>query len=464
MKTLKIILLLLLISILVVLIVLNRQRLGGQPLAVPPTSPAGTTIGATQTGVKPSDAAGTQARTQTDLLPVVPPADEAAQRLSVPAGFAIRIFADNLPGTPRFMTVGPDRQIYVSLYRDGKIARLPDLDQNGLADGVEIVASGLHNPHGIEWHDGWLYVAETGRVSRLKDADQDGVLETRETVTENIPGSGGHSSRTLHFGPDGKMYVSAGSSCNVCVEGDPRRAAILRFNPDGSIPADNPFAASTDERWQAVWAWGLRNSVDFLWTPSGQLWADHNGRDNLMDANNIPDTLPPEEIIIPVKRGMSHGWPYCYSAFMGINAGNEPEVLDTQNGLTLPGGFDCSLMNVAPALFTDLAHSAPLGMELGSEALKFPQAYRQSLYVAYHGSWNTTAASIRDCKVQRILLEGERPVSGETFISGWRPQGETCGSAATWGRPADVISGADGALYISDDKGGRVYRVVYVGE
>ncbi len=462
MKNLKIILLFLLIGILMVLIVFNRQTLLGRPPEIPHTV---STV--TDEALTPSNPAPTpeiSKPVQTELISFLPPADEAAERLTVPAGFAIRIFADGLPGTPRFLTVGSDNQIYVSLYRDGKIARLPDLNQDGLADGVEIVATGLHNPHGIEWYDDWLYVAETGRISRLIDLDRDGILETNETVTENIPGTGGHSSRTLHFGPDGKMYVSAGSSCNVCVETDPRRAAILRFNPDGSIPADNPFTTLTDKRWQAVWAWGLRNSVDFLWTPSGQLWADHNGRDNLMDANNSPDTLPPEEIIIPVQRGMSHGWPYCYSAFMGINLGSQPEVVDTQNGLKMPGGFDCSLVNVVPALFTDLAHSAPLGMELGSEKLKFPPEYQKSLYVAYHGSWNTTASSIRDCKVERILLDGENPVSGETFVSGWRPKGETCGSAATWGRPADVITGGDGALYISDDKGGRVYRVVYTGE
>jgi glucose/arabinose dehydrogenase len=316
----------------------------------------------------------------------------------------------------------------------------------------------------LEWHEGWLYVAETGRVSRLIDTDADGIMETLEVVTTNIPGEGGHSSRTLHFGPDGKLYVSAGSSCNVCVEEDPRRAAILRFNADGSIPDDNPFATSDNDRIQAVWAWGLRNSVDFLWTPTGQLWADHNGRDKLMDSNDTPDTLPPEEIIINVKRGMSHGWPYCYTAVTGLNEAGAAEVLDLQSGLKLPEGFDCSQQYVVPALYTDLAHSAPLGMEMGSTRLNFPAEYQNSLYVAYHGSWNTTAASYRDCKVERIILDGENPVASETFITGWRAPGEPCGSAATWGRPADVVTGADGAIYISDDKSGRVYRVVYIGE
>ena len=426
-------------------------------------APTPTNILAEESETIPPAPTAVEVQQEQPLLPL-PPVDEAAKRLSVPDGFAIRIFADELRGTPRFMTVGPEGEVYVSLYASGEIARLPDRDDDGLADGVEIIAGGMNRPHGIEWHESWLYVAEVGRVSRLRDNDGDGLMETWEQVTDNIPGAGGHTSRTLHFGPDGLLYVSAGSSCNVCAEDDPRRAAILRFNPDGSIPADNPFAADPDPREQAVWAWGLRNSVDFLWTPSGALWANHNGRDNLVDAQGTYDSLPPEEIIIPVRGGMSHGWPYCYTAVSGVNQPLQPEMLDEQSGLALPEGFDCSTDNVVPALFTDLAHSAPLGMTLGNENLAFPVEYQDSLYVAYHGSWNTSQGGIRDCKVERILLDGEMPVGSEVFVTGWRAEGQTCGSAQTWGRPADVIVGADGALYISDDKGGRVYRVVYSGD
>lgn len=435
-----------------------------EPLPMTTTTPTTSAVVKTPTAeitVEPTESAVTEVP---QLTPVLPPPDEAAERLNVPGGFAIRIFADNLPGTPRFMTAGPDGELYVSLYGSGEIARLPDRNDDGLADGIEIIAGRMNRPHGIEWHDGWLYVAEAGRVSRLRDDDGDGLMETWELVTENIPGAGGHSSRTLHFGPDGLLYVSAGSSCNVCAEDDPRRAAILRFNPDGNIPADNPFASDPDPRKQAVWAWGLRNSVDFLWTSSGALWANHNGRDNLMDAQGSSDSLPPEEIIIPVQGGMSHGWPYCYTAVSGINLTLQAEVLDDQSGLPLPDGFDCSLQNVVPALFTDLAHSAPLGMTLAIERLAFPEEYHNSLYVAYHGSWNTSNSGIRDCKVERVILDGETPIGSEVFVDGWRAEGQTCGSAGTWGRPADVIVGADGALFISDDKGGRVYRLVYTGE
>lgn len=383
----------------------------------------------------------------------LPPADEATRRITVPPGFAIRIFASGLLG-PRLMALGPDGQVYVALPSSGQIARLPDRNRDGLADEVEIVASGLTTPHNMEWFNGAMYVAEIGRVDRLTDTNNDGIYETRQLITSNIPGSDGHSSRTLHFGPDGKLYVSAGSTCNNCIETDPRRAAILRFNPDGSIPNDNPFRNDPDSRKQAVWAYGLRNSVDFLWTPGGALWADHNGSDGL------GDNAPPEEIIIPVQAGKSHGWPYCYTGILGLNMPAQSEVRDTR--VSLPAGFTCA--DAVPALFTAPAHSAPLGMAAATHS-KFPAEYRDDIFVAYHGSWDTTnPADYRDCKVERIIVQNGAVTGSETFANGWRAPDALCRDSSTWGRPAGLVFGADGALYISDDTNRRVYRVVYTGQ
>jgi len=384
--------------------------------------------------------------------------DAASARLTVPQGFAIRIFAEGLQSRPRFMTFGPDGDLYVSLIGSGQVVRLPDQNRDGLADSQDVLVSGLNQPHGLEWYDGWLYVAENNRVERFRSSTGSGAFDQRELVTDNIPGGAGHVTRTLHFGPDGKLYVSAGSTCNVCAESDPRRAAILRFNADGSIPADNPYAGDPDVRRQAVWATGLRNSVDFLWTPTGQMWANMNGRDNLLDASGLPDNLPPEVIVFQIEGGKFYGWPYCYSPVLGANPGLTPQVLDTQSGLSLPAGLDCS--QAVPALFTDLPHSAPLGMSIGQSG-NFPLEYQQDLYVAYHGSWNIqNPDSIRDCKVARVVLQNGQPVSSEDFINGFRQPGHTCGDGSAYGRPADVVFGPDGAMYVSDDAGGRVYRVV----
>lgn len=383
--------------------------------------------------------------------PVLPPADAAAARLTVPPGFAIRVYA-LLSSRPRLLTVGPDGQLYAAMYDAGQIIRLPDRDGNGLSDPQEVVASGLTFPHNVEFRNGFMYVAETGRVDRLADLNGDGVYETRTLITNNIPGTGGHTSRTLHFGPDGMLYVSAGSSCNICVETDPRRAAILRFTPDGGIPADNPFANDPDPLKRPVYAYGLRNSVDFLFHPqSGALWADHNGSDGL------GDNVPPEEAIISVQAGQSHGWPYCYTPTLGLNSA--AEVADTR--MTPPQGFSCA--SVVPALFTVPAHSAPLGMAWGPPA-GFPAAYRDSVYIALHGSWNTSdPANFRDCKIERIILQNGQVVGSETFVNGFREPGKLCGDPITWGRPAGIAFDAHGTMFISDDKANRIYRLVYTG-
>jgi len=383
--------------------------------------------------------------------PVVPPADAISERLTVPAGFAVRLFAEGL-GTPRLMTVGPDGALYVADQDGDRVFRLPDVDGDGLADEVTVIAEGLTGAHSVEWFAGWLYVAEHGQIERLQDQDGDGTFETKELVTDNIPGTGGHSSRTLHFGPDGLLYVAAGSSSNNEPESDPRRAAILRFNPDGSIPADNPYAADSDERRQAVWAEGLRNSVDFLFLADGRLWADHNGSDGL------GDDVPPEEIVIEVTAGNHYGWPYCYTPLLGAVPAQIAEVRDERVALNPDVLPDCS--QAVPALFTDLAHAAPLGMTQYNAAA-FPPEYQGNLFVAYHGSWNSTQP--RDCRVQMIVVQDGAPVEGQPFLTGFRAgEDQSCGNA--WGRPAGVTVGADGALYVSDDQNGNVYRVVYLGD
>jgi glucose/arabinose dehydrogenase len=381
-------------------------------------------------------------------------ADDAAQaRLQLPPGFTLNTYATGLRA-PRLMTTGPDGALYVAERGANAVIRLPDADGDGVADAREVVAADLPSPHNVEWFEGALYVAANDRVLRLADANGDGdFLDAGEqnTVTDNIPAGGGHSTRTLHFGPDGLLYVAAGSTSNIDVETDPRRAAILRFNPDGSIPADNPFAGDPDPARRPVFAAGLRNSVDFLFLPDGRLWADHNGSDGL------GDDIPPEEIVIEVAAGKHYGWPYCYTPVLGAVPTGTQDVHDAR----VP--FDDRLADCTastPAVFTDLAHQAPLGM-VQYNAAAFPPDYQGDLFVAYHGSWNS--ATPRDCRVQRIVVENGIPVGSEPFVTGFRASDtEQCGSA--WGRPAGVTVGPQGELFISDDQNGSIYRVVYTGE
>lgn len=418
------------------------------------TTPVTTTTVTTTTGgrilIPTLAVAAAGATTAATTTAVVPPADAASERLNVPAGFAVRRFAEGL-GAPRLMTFGPDGLLYVADQDGDRVLRLPDANGDGLADEVEIIAEDLPGAHSVEWFDGWLYVAEHGQIERLQDSDGDGSFETKELVTANIPGTGGHSSRTLHFGPDGLLYVAAGSSSNNDPESDPRRAAILRFNPDGSIPSDNPYADDSDERRQAVWAEGLRNSVDFLFLADGRLWADHNGSDGL------GDEVPPEEIVIEVNGANHYGWPYCYTPILGTVPDQIAEVRDERVELNPDVLPDCSM--AVPALFTDWAHAAPLGMTQYN-ATAFPADYQGNLFVAYHGSWNSTQA--RDCRVQMIVVQDGVPLESQPFLTGFRDnESQQCGNA--WGRPAGVVVGPDGALFVSDDQNGNVYRVVYTG-
>lgn len=411
------------------------------------------TVQATATVSDSSEVSLLPTATPTSLVSLaVPAADEASQRLQVPAGFAIRIFFSGLKD-PRLMDVGEDGNLYVAERGAGAVIRLPDADGDGLADERQVVASGLNSPHSVEWYQDSLIVAENDEVIRLTDQNGDGdMLDDGEKVviTDNIPTGGGHSSRTAHVGPDGKLYTVAGSSSNNNPESDPRRAAISRFNLDGSVPADNPFVSDIDDRRQVVWAEGLRNSVDFLFLPDGRLWADHNGSDGL------GDDIPPEEIVIQIEQGKHYGWPYCYTPTLGQTPPGTQEVRDER--VDLSDSFtDCA--EATPALFTDLAHQAPLGM-VYYDADTFPEGFRNNLFVAYHGSWNSTAP--RDCKVEMIVIQDGQPVESQSFVTGFRnSDSETCGNA--WGRPAGVTVSPNGELFISDDENGNIYRLVYVG-
>ncbi|MBX3010877.1 MAG: PQQ-dependent sugar dehydrogenase [Caldilineaceae bacterium] len=410
--------------------------------ALTPTTPA------TDSAVRILVPTATPAPAATVAL-AVPPADAASARLQVPEGFAVRIFAQGI-GTPRLMTVGPDGLLYVADIDGNRVVRLPDTDGDGVADALAIVVEDLAGAHSVEWFEDWLYVAGSNQIERMQDADGDGIFESREAIAD-LPAPVGHRTRTLHFGPDGKLYVTAGSSGNNEPESDPRRAAIMRLNPDGSIPDDNPFVADRNAQRHPLWAEGLRNSVDFLFLPDGRLWANHNGSDML------GDDLPPEEIVIEVTRGQHYGWPYCYTPTLGATPPNTVEVRDERVALNPALLPDCS--QAVPARFTDLAHQAPLGMAQYN-ATAFPAAYQGNLFVAYHGSWNSTAP--RDCKVQMIVVREGAPVESQPFLTGFRDsETENCGRA--WGRPAGVAVGVNGELFVSDDQNGNIYRIVYTG-
>jgi glucose/arabinose dehydrogenase len=337
------------------------------------------------------------------------------RQLSRPPGFAASVFAVGVEGA-RALALGPTGDLYVSATEPGRIYRLPDRDRDGVADRVELWGDGLSLPHGLAVRDGYLYVAETGRVVRFRLGPGGERAGAAEPVVADLPSGVGHYTRTIAFGPDGRLYLSIGSSCDACPETDERRAAIGVYGPEG----------------RRVLARGLRNAVGLAFRPgTAELWATNNGRDNL------GDDLPPETLYL-VRDGMDAGWPRCLP-------GGAP---DPQLGRAA----DCAGVESPAATFP--AHVAPLGLRFYDGVL-FPPEYRGSLFVALHGSWNRSSPV--GYEVVRLPFDGGRPGQPEPFLSGFLPPGSR--QADVWARPVDLIVAPDGALLVSDDDGGIIFRI-----
>jgi glucose/arabinose dehydrogenase len=347
-------------------------------------------------------------------LRLIPP----ARSIALPPGFTIGVYAQGL-NNPRMMTIGPDGQLYVAERGANRIIRLSDLNGDGNADSVQVVAAGLNSPSSLAFYkDGSLYVGETTRILRLSEPNVQGVFQKSMVVIDNLP-SGGHSTRTVLFSPDwSSLFVSIGSSCNVCIDTDPRRAAIVRYNPDGSG--------------EQIFARGLRNAVGITFRPgTDELWATNNGRDLL------GDDLPPDTINL-AQQGEDFGFPRCHSG----------RIIDPQFG------SPSACQNITRPAVELQAHSAPLGLTFYT-GTQFPSQYQGNLFVAFHGSWNRTIPT--GYKIVRIPMQDGNPGPVQDFATGWLVSGKS------WGRPVDLVVGPDGSLFVSDDAGGMIYRILYTG-
>ena len=341
-------------------------------------------------------------------------------RLQLPAGFHLSVFGKATE--PRMMVFSPGGVLLASDTHDNKVLAFPDPKQTGSAERVVTVAEGFRQPHGLAFHNGKLYVAETHQVQRF-DWDEATLKASNGKVITQLPSGGGHSSRTILF-HGGKMYVSAGSSCNICDEKDPRRATVLEFNDDGTG--------------QKIFARGVRNTVGMVISPkTNTIWGTNNERDNL------GDDLPPDKIN-DLGTGGDFGWPACYGNRIPDPAG-------------LGGGAKRCPSTIPPKVELQ-AHSAPLGLAF-YDGNMFPSEYRGDLFVALHGSWNRHVPT--GYKIIRVRLDDKgQPKGVEDFITGWLRPGET--KHGIWmGRPVGIVFGADGSMYISDDSGGLIYRVTW---
>lgn len=338
--------------------------------------------------------------------------------LKLPSGFSISVFAKDLPGA-RVMAIDGFGNLWVSQTGKGIISQIEVKD--GKAVATHSIFRDLNNPHGLVFdpqNSFLLYFAEEDKISKVKIYSD----EHSQKIAD-LPSGGGHFTRTLGFGPDSRLYVSIGSSCNVCHEQDNRRAKIFSMNKNGGDFKE--------------FARGLRNAVFFTWSyVDGKMWATEMGRDLL------GDNIPPDEINI-VEAGKNYGWPICY----GKNI--HDSIFDKNTYIRNPcmEPFEISSHIDIPA------HSAPLGLAFVPEE-GWPEGYWYNLFVSYHGSWNRSEPT--GYKVVRINLDSKGNYLGtEDFITGWLT------SSGALGRPVDILVQPGGTMYISDDKAGVIYKVVY---
>jgi glucose/arabinose dehydrogenase len=360
-----------------------------------------------------------------------PEADQVDTRMRVPEGFRLSIWAEGVENA-RVLRFTPAGDLLVSSPRQNSILLLErDADADGRSDGQRVLLEKLDHPYGVELHEQWLYVGTTGGIARAPfdpgtSADSGGPSGARltgplEPLVTDLPPGGNHWTRNLRFGPDGWLYVNVGSSCNVCWEEDPqRRAAMLRFRPDGS--GEQTFAT------------GLRNSVGFDWRPeTGELYATDNGRDLL------GDDFPPCELNRLVEGG-----------FYGFPVANGDRIPDPDFGEGEAERIAASIPPVHPFR----AHNAPLGMTF-LRGPGLPEGYRGAALAALHGSWNRTTKD--GYKVVSLHFADDGSISERDFMTGFELDEDVIG------RPADVLEGPDGAIYISDDYAGVIWRVESVG-
>jgi len=351
----------------------------------------------------------------------VSPPDGAA--LTAPKGFKVNVFAEGL-NNARWIAVAPNGDVFVTEAGPNRVSVLRDTKNEGKADVKQVFAEGLNLPFGIAFQPGFLYVTNTNSIVRFpyKDGDLQSTVAPQKLA--DLPGLGyrQHWTRDLVFSPDGKkMYVSVGSEKDIDEPEEPRRAAILEFNADG-----------TGER---VYASGIRNASGKAFNPvTKQLWADCNERDGLGD-ELVPD------YVTSVKEGGHYGWPTYY-----IGGNRDPRVKDTSLSADKVIVPDCLIQ----------PHSSTLGL-LFYTGSQFPKEYRNDAFVALHGSGNRLKRT--GYKVIRLHFKDGKPLGTyEDFLSGWMLSDD---DPRVWGRPAGLAVAKDGSLLVVDDGANKIWRVCY---
>lgn len=335
-------------------------------------------------------------------------------KLSLPQGFAIKLYADPLPNA-REMALGSKGTVFVGSRNAGKVYAIV---KQGDATRILVIASGLNQPNGVAFRQGSLYVAEIHRILRFDQIEEHLEHPPKPVILNvNLPTTTHHGWRFIRFGPDDRLYIGIGAPCNVCTTQDPRFATISRMRPDGSS--------------FEVYAKGIRNSVGFDWDPiTKELWFTDNGRDWL------GDNLPPDELNHAPRQNMDFGFPYYHGKDI-------PDPL--YGGLRSVDEFAPPARELGP-------HVAALGMSFYTGKM-FPAIYQNQIIISEHGSWNRLRKI--GYRLTLVTIKNNQAISYQPFITGWL-QGEKA-----WGRPVATLVMPDGSLLVSDDYAGVIYQITY---
>ena len=351
---------------------------------------------------------------------------ELADLIRVPEGFTVEVAARELGNARILATHGP--HVYATRRTESDVIRLDDADGDGKFEGYTVVA-GRPGMHGIFIHEDTVYLATVNQVFTAP-INEDGTFGELKMIIDDLPDGGQHPNRTLAIGPDGMLYISAGSTCNACAEPNPENATMLRAKPDGTS--------------RTIFASGLRNTIGFGWDPeTGVLYGADHGIDWLGDNEQ-------QEEFNRIEQGKKFGWPYVYD-FSRLNPQDNPP-----EGITLEQWAEQS---EEPVLgYT--AHAAPMQMTFYTGSA-FPEEYRGDAFVAMRGSWNRRPPS--GYEIARVDFNEGEPTTWDHFAEGFLIEGEE-GGYGFLGRLTGVTQTEEGDLLFADDFNGILYRISYEGD
>ncbi|HCT24358.1 MAG TPA: sorbosone dehydrogenase [Chitinophagaceae bacterium] len=359
-----------------------------------------------------------QQNKSTDNTALKPPTD-SLDYVQLPEGFHISVYAE-VPDA-RSMCWGEKGTLFVGNRKEDKVYALRDEDGDGFAEKRYVIAEKLNTPNGVAFRKGSLYVAEINRILRFDDIENKLSNPPKYVVVnDQYPDKTWHGWKFIAFGPDDKLYVPVGAPCNVCDEKDSIFAAISRINPDGSG--------------RELYARGVRNSVGFTWHPvTKEMWFTDNGRDML------GEDIPYCELNHAPAKGIHFGFPY-------IHQGNIP---DPEFGKGKKAtDYTAPAWKIGP-------HVAPLGLRFYT-GKQFPDSFQNKLFIAEHGSWNRSKPIGYRVGIATFDSTAQKVVRYEYFAQGWLD-----GKGNVKGRPVDIEIAPDGALLVSDDYAGKIYRITY---